>query len=55
MEELQIVVREEQEVEPSETQIHTHTLKVRGHKGQSRLVLAVSIRETFERCQDNVT
>lgn len=57
MEELETVVREEskQEAEPSGTQIHTHVLKVRGHEGHSRLVLAMSIRETCGRCQGNVT
>lgn len=57
MEELQTVVREEskREVEPSETQIYTLVLKVRGQKGHNRLVLAVSIRETFGKCQASVT
>lgn len=50
MEELETVVREEskQEAEPSGIQLYTHVLKVRGHKGHNRLVLAMSIRETFE-------
>lgn len=50
MEELETVVREEskQEAEPSGTQIYINVLKVRGHKGHNRIVLAMSIRETSE-------
>lgn len=57
MEELQTVVREEskQVVEPWETHWYTYPYKkLRGHKGQNSLALAVSIKEMVERCPNKV-